>query len=137
MSDQPWTPMIGLRRALFRVAIRSAIALVVWAAVLWLITPVLNFLPARWAIVGVTTLVLIAPGVAIGHGLSRRLTEIAGMAGVPVAAIAITFGWAVAILAVVLASMLRPLGEWQYEIAIAGTGFWTMLWQLKATLLED
>jgi len=41
------------------------------------------------------------------------------------------------ILGVVLAGLLRPLGDWQHVFAIGATGFWTMMWLVRATLLES
>ena len=49
MSEETWTPMIGLRRIFLRLLIRSAIALALWTALLWLVTPGLNELPSHWA----------------------------------------------------------------------------------------
>ena len=92
MTEQKWTPLAGLRRAGLHLGVRSTIALFVWSAVVWLVTPVLNLLIPHWAVFGVTALVMVAPGAAIGHGLSRNLNDIAGMAGVPVAALATAFG---------------------------------------------
>ncbi len=133
MKDRQWTPLIGLKRMLMRLLIRSAIALVLWTAVIWISAPVLNFLVPHWAIFGVTALVLLAPGVAIGHGLSRNLTDIAGMAGLPVAFSAVAFGWAVVILGVGLANMIRPLGDWQYGLTMMATCFWATAWTLNTT----
>ena len=129
--------MIGLRRALLRLAVRSLMALVLWAAVVWLITPLLNFLVPHWAIFGVTALLLFLPGVAIGHGLSRNLPEIAGMTGLPVAGMAMAFGWAVAVLGVMLADAIRPVDDWQYGFTMLATGFWITIWVIRATLLES
>ena len=137
MNDRQWTPLIGLKRMFVRLLIRSVIALVLWTAVVWIGAPVWNFLIPHWAILGVTGLVLLAPAVAIGHGLSRNLSDIAGMAGLPVAVSAVVFGWAVAILGVGLANMISPLGDWQYGITMMATCFWVTAWILKATLLDD
>ncbi len=135
MDDQPWTPMLGLRRALMHLAIRSAIAFALWIAVVWLITPVLNFLIPHWTIFGLLTAVLAVPGVAIGHGLAGKLTDKAGMGGFPLAAIAIAFGWAVVWFGVVLANSVLPIGDWQYGYTMVATGCWMTLWVMKATLL--
>ena len=136
MNEQPWTPLVGLRRALSHLVIRAAIALVLWTAVVWLITPVLNFLVPHWSIFGLITVVMAVPGVAIGHALAKNLTDTAGMSGLPVAVMAIAFGWAVVILGVVLAHTIRPVGDWQYGFTVVATGCSTTLWLIKATLLQ-
>ena len=134
-SDE-WNPRTGLLRAFRRLAVRSGVALVLWAATLWLAAPILNFLTLHPATLILFCVVMIAPGVAIGHGLSRKLTEIAGMVSIPLSAMAVAFGWAVAVLGVVLADMLRPLGDWQCGFAWLTTGFWISLWLVKTTWIE-
>lgn len=136
MDEQPWRPIIGIRAAAGHLAIRSGIALVVWGALIWLATPVLNFLAPLWLVYGLLAAAMAVPGIAIGHALSRRLTEIAGMAGPPVALLALGFGWAVVILGVLLPGLLRPLGDWQEVLVIGFTGLWTLLWVAKSTLVE-
>jgi len=93
-------------------------------------------MPFSAAILAVFAIVLLVPGVAIGYGLSRKLNEIAGMTGIPLAAIAVAFGWAVIILGTYLADMLRPLEEWRYGFTTAVTAVWVTLWQIRATCLE-
>ena len=137
MDECEWTPALGLQRAAGRLALRSVIALVIWAAVVLLVTPLVNRVPASVGLLGLTALVLVAPGVAIGYGLGRKLPEIAGMTGVPLLVIACVFGVAVVYFGVALAGMLRPLGDWQHSFAIGVTGLWVTLWLLKMTLLDD
>ncbi len=137
MNEREWTPQLGLQRALVHLAIRSAIALLLWGAVVWLATPVLNFLVPHWAIFGVTGLVLVAPGVTIGHALARNLSDIAGMTGLVLAVMAAGFGWGTVILGIMLADLIRPIGGWQYGITMMITGIWVTLWILRTTLLDS
>jgi hypothetical protein len=137
MDEQTWTPMIGLKRALWRLVIRSVVALVVWTGLVWLATPVLNFLIPHWAMLGVIALVLAAPGTAIGYGLWRKLPDIAGMSGFLIAGLAVVFGFAVVMGGVMLANALRPLGEWQYVFTIFGTTLWLAVWIIRSALVED
>ncbi len=136
MDEQQWTPWLGMQQAAVRLALRSAVAFVIWTGLVWVITPVLNFLTAHWAIWAVTGIVLAAPGVAIGCGLGRKLSEIAGMTGFPLLVMACAFGWAVVYFGVLLADTFRTLGDWQHATAVAATGFWVTLWLVRATLLE-
>jgi len=129
--------LLGLQRAGVRVALRSALALVIWTGVVWLITPVLNLLTAHWVSWSLTAIVLAAPGVSIGYGLGRKLSEIAGMTGLPLLVLVCAFGWAVVYLGVLLADTMRTLGDWQHAIAVAATGFWVTLWLVRAILLES
>ncbi len=137
MCEEEWTPMVGLRRAFSRMVIRSAIALVVWTVVLWFITPVLNVLEGHWMFFGIVTVAMVPPGVTIGHGLARKMEEITGMTGLPVAAMAIVFGWAIAVLAVVIAHSVRPIGDWQHGYVTVATGMSATLWVIKATMLDS
>lgn len=137
MDDQTWTPAIGLKRALGRLVIRSIVALVVWTGLVWLATPALNFLVPHWAILGVIALVLAAPGTAIGYGLWRKLPDIAGMSGFPIAGLALIFGAAVVMGGVMLGNAFRPLGGWQYGFIIFGTALWLAVWIIKSALVED
>lgn len=137
MDEQPWTPLVGLRRALRHLAIRGVIAFVVWTAVMWFITPALNYMVPHWSFFGLTTLAMAVAGAAIAHVLAKKLTDVAGMSGLPVAVMAIAFGWALAVLSVLVADAFRPLGDWQYGFAVVGTGCGCSLWLIKATLLDN
>ena len=137
MDEREWTPALGLQRAAGRLAFRSVIALVIWAAAVLLVTPLFNRVPASVGLLGLTALVLVAPGVAIGYGLGRKLPEVAGMTGVPLLVVACVLGAAVVYFGVALAGMLRPLGDWQHSFAIGVTGLWVTLWLLKIMLLDN
>ena len=137
MDEQVWTPALGLRRAGACLARRAGVALLIWAGLVWLLTPVLNVVVAHWAMWGVIALLLAAPGVAIGYGMGRKLPEIAGMTGVPLLVVASAFVWAVVCFGVILASTLRPLGDWQHAFIIAVTGLWGTLWLIRMTVLES
>ena len=128
--------MVGLGRALRHLAIRGMIVFVVWTAIMWFITPGLNFMVPDWSFFGLTAVVMAAAGTAIACVLAKNLTVVAGMSGLPVALMAIAFGWAVAVLSVLVADSVRPLGDWQYGFAVVGTGCGCSLWLLKATLLD-
>jgi hypothetical protein len=137
MDEQQWTPAIGLRRALGRLLIRSIIALVIWTGLVWLATPVLNFLIPHWAVMGVTALVLAAPGAAIAYALWSKLCDIAGMSGWPIAGMALIFGLFVVVGGVMLSNAIRPLGEWQYSFTMFGTATWLTVCIIRLVLTEE
>lgn len=137
MSDRTWTPLIGLRRALLRVAIRVPFAIVGWALFLWLAAPVLNFLVASLAIFAMIAIVMLAPGTAIGHGLSRGATEAAGMVGLSVAFIVIAGAWVSVWVGMEIATAIRPINDWQLGFAQLATGLWASLWAVKATVFDE
>jgi len=136
MSDHSWTPMIGLRCAVTTVAIRLPIAVVGWALCLWLAAPVLNFLTMSLAIFAMIVIVMLAPGAAIGHGLSRGVTDAAGMVGLTVAFIVVAGVWLSVWIGMEIATMLRPIGDWQLGFAQMATGTWASLWAIKAAVFE-
>ena len=91
-GDDDWTPAIGLRRVFIALLWRSVICLPIWAAIVWLITPVLNFFPLDWRVFGGLALVLAIPGVALGYALGRNLTERAGFVSPIVTVLAAALG---------------------------------------------
>jgi hypothetical protein len=137
MQEQEWTPAIGLRRALGHLVIRSAVALAIWTGLVWLAVPALNFLVAHWAVMGVTGLILAAPGTAIGYALWRKLPDLAGMSGFPVAGMALLFGAVVVIVGVVVAHAIRPLEDWQYMFTMFGTMTWLSAWIIRSALVDE
>lgn len=136
MTNDTWTPLIGLRRAGVRLLVRSVVAFVVWAALVWAMTPVLNQLFPHWAILAVIAIVLTIPGVSIGHALSRNLAEIAGMASILLIIMTIVFVWAAIVSGVKAAHHFKPLGDWQAGFAMISAGVWASLWSIRNTLLE-
>jgi len=137
MDEQEWTPLGGLRRALVRLAVRSGVAVVLWTAAAWLMTPVLNILIPHWSHFALLMLFALVPGVAIGHGLSKKLTEAAGMVSLILTAVAVLFGLGVVFAGMTLATLIQPIGEWQYRFTMFATGFWTTAWIIRATLMES
>lgn len=84
MSDQEWSPVLGVSRAILSLLWRGAIAFVCVTGLLWLLHPplvwasqYLSLLPAV-LVVGVPMMLL---GVLLGLLLSTRLTERAGFVG--------------------------------------------------------
>ena len=103
----------------------------------WPAAPAVNLLVAHWAVMGVTALILAAPGTAMGYGLWRRLPDIAGMTGFPIAGMALGFGAVVVVVGVVIAHSIRPLGDWQYGFILFGTMTWLAAWIIKSVLTEE
>lgn len=138
MTDQTWTPWIGLQRVAIRVGLRAPLAIIGWAALLWLAAPVLNFVEVggfRTAVLVI--LVMVAPGVAIGHWLSYNLTDAAGMVGLPVAAVAVAGVWLALWAGTEVTLLLRELGEWQVFFSRNPTGVFASLWAMKNTMSEE
>ena len=137
MSTHSWTPLIGLRRAAIHVAIRLPFAIVGWALFLWLVAPVLNFLTVSISIFAMIAIVMLAPGTAIGCGLSRGVTDAAGMVGLTVAFITVVGAWLSVWIGMEIATSLRPIGDWQLGFTQMATGIWASLWAIKAAVFEE
>lgn len=137
MNADEWTPMIGLRRALVALLWRSVIWLVIWAGLVWLCTPALNLVPVHWAWFGLLAVILAAPGMVLGHGLSKNLTERAGFGSPLVTALAAIFVWAVIFGGVEIAAQLRPLDDWRITFTGLATSLFATLWIVKATLFDE
>lgn len=79
-SGAEWSEWKGLRDAFISLLLRSVIAMIVWAAIVWATTPAMLWLrdnaSGRQRIV--TGIIGLAGGAAIGFILSRGLTERAG-----------------------------------------------------------
>lgn len=136
-GDDDWTPAIGLRRVFIALVWRSVICVPIWAALIWLVTPGLNYVPMHWAWFAMLGLLLAMPGVSIGHALARGLIDRAGFVSPVITAIAAVFAWAAIVAGVEIADQLRPLHDWRSGFAKMATGVFATLWIIKATLLED
>lgn len=93
-----WTPVQGLARASGALLIRSIIVLPFWAGFIWLVTPLLNLFPfpGFWmgGLIG-RALIIIIPACVLGHVLSRKLNDKAGMQSVIITGLALVFAIAV------------------------------------------
>lgn len=137
MTDDTWTPLIGLRRALIHVAVRIPLMMAGWALLLWLAAPVLDWLPLSMWVFPLVSLVMIWPGMAIGRGLSQGVTDSAGMAGWPLTVIAIA-GACVSIWAgAEIALLFRAIGDWQVFLANASAIASGSVLAVMATAFED
>ncbi len=137
MSEPKWTPMIGLRRAAVLVGIRLLFTIAGWALFLWLAAPVLNFLVMHWAIFAMIAIVSVAPGTAIGYGMSRGVTDAAGIVGFSVAFVVIVGIWLALWAGIEIATWIRPIDDWQLGICQMSAGVWASLWAIKVTVLEE
>jgi len=83
-----WNELIGLRNAVFAIAWRAVIALAVWTALVWLLTPGMAWIQANGARWGPSFL-LVGPilfGLPVGWIVSRGVTEAAGFVSLIVTA---------------------------------------------------
>lgn len=136
MEEKRWTPIIGLRNAALAVAIRLPFAVAGFAICLLIASPVLNFLTISLAIFAMIVILALAPGVAIGYGLTKGLTDRAGFTGVVLAVIPVAGSIAAVIAGAKIATMIQPIGDWQLGFASLATAIWAGLWSLKAVVFE-
>jgi len=137
LSNRSWSPLIGLRRAAMHVALRMPLAIVGWALFLWVAAPVLNFLTLSMSILVMICVVMLAPGVAIGYGLSRGTTDAAGMIGLAVAMVIVIGACLSVWLGMKIATAIRPIGDWQLGLTVISTSTWATLWAVKAAVFEE
>ncbi len=136
--DEPeWTPLRGLMKAAWLLAWRSVIAVLILAALIWVATPLLNSLYFHWfPLIGLVVACTI-PGAGLGASLGKRLSETAGMNSLLLTLMSGAFAFACAFGAVELASLLRPLGDWQSFVVPFSILLFAVIWLVKATLIED
>lgn len=134
--NEHWTPLIGLRRAFLLVLIRVPFAIGFWVICLFIASPVLNFLTIAIPIFAMIIVIAIAPGVAIGHYLSRSVTERAGATGFTLALIPIAGAIAAVCIGSYIAVAVQPIGSWQLQFASLGTATWACMWSFKAVVLD-
>lgn len=124
-----WSIGIGLRKAAIALLIRAAIVLPFWAGFVWLVTPLLGWLPMGFTTMGAVGLLFVIPGVSIGHVLSRGLNDIAGMQSIVVTAMAFVCIAAMTAGGVEIAALIRPASDWTGFISTttaAFAGLWTV-----------
>lgn len=137
MGGDDWTPLIGLRRSVVSLLWRSLVCLPLWGVLIWLCAPAINLVPMHWAWFGILGLLVATPGVALGHQLSKGLTEDAGFVSPVLTLLAAAFAWAVIIGGVEIVDVWRPLVDWRGPFIEIATGLFATLWVVKATLFDE
>ena len=136
MDEPQWSPGTGLIRVVRHLAMRAFVDALVWAGVLVLGKPALDYATSHWAGLAPTALVMIVPGILIAHSLSSQLNDVAGMVDKTVTLLAVLFGWATVVGGVLLATWLRDYGEWLQWICLFATGVSCTAWTIKLTWVE-
>lgn len=131
-----WTPLLGFRAACLVVLRRVPVAIALWTLCLVVAAPVLNVLTVAMSIFAMIAIVAIAPGVAMGYGLSRGVADRAGFTGLGVAAFPVAGCVAAVWTGTLIALWIRPIGDWQIGFASIATAVWASLWSLKSVVLD-
>lgn len=136
MTDKRWTPLIGLRNAGVMVLVRTPVATAGYVICLLVASQVLNFLTISMSIFAMIAVIAIVPGVAIGYGLTKGLTERAGFTGLVLGTIPVVGSIVSVVCGANLATLITPIGDWQLGFASIATAVWASLWSLKTVVFE-
>jgi len=132
-----WTPLIGLRRAVISLALRSLIILPLWAGCAWTLSSVLGSVTlAGRGMVGIG-IILIIPGFAIGHALIARLADRAGFQSMLLALLASAFAVGTIVGGTALAEVFRPFPGWWGGFTAISMSLFAVGWIIRTTLLDD
>lgn len=137
MNPERWSPIIGLRRVVIPMLWRMPIAIALWAGLLYLVAPVLNFLTFAMSIMAMLAVLSVAPGVAIGSWLSRGTSDRAGFRSVLVTLIPMLASIATIYTGRFIAVAITPIGDWQIGLVSFAAALWASLFALKATFLDE
>lgn len=124
--------MIGLRKALLRIAIVA----VIQAGVFFLVWPIDEILPPHWAGMAIIFLMAAAVGYPMGYCIVNKLAEDSGLAGRSLLLPVLIMVLGGVLLAFEIASMLRgPNAPLIFSVG-SGVGFWSVLAVLRTLILE-
>jgi hypothetical protein len=138
-----WTPARGYKRAAVVLAVRGIFCLLGWIGVLYGSHALMR---AIWpglgttgrllmlALVGATS--MIAGGV-IGHVLSRRMDEIAGLSGVLLVAVVSLIAWIVLIVGTIVATILAGISIGDLAGAAICAAFIATIIIVRSHLIEQ
>jgi hypothetical protein len=132
-----WTPLVGLRRAVISLAIRSLIILPLWAGLVWGLTPLLLMFPLGIRVFGGIAILLAIPGCLIGHVLASGLADRAGFQSMLLGFLAAVFAVTTIISGIMIAQIANPLPGWQGGFTAIATSLFAVGWIIRATLLDD
>ena len=138
MTDQNWTPLIGLRKATLSLLWRTPLAAAIWYGALWGFDVVLSGI----GITAVPVLIVIGfsalLGTIVGFLMSRGLSEQAGFVSPLLTLLAATFAAVAIIGGEAIFNSLRSVATAHLRYGIVGTAMVvTVVWIVKNTMFDD
>ncbi len=138
MSDQQWTPAIGLRRATISLTWRTAVAAIVWCVLLWVFHAAISGMGLASVPMIIALGFAAVAGSVAGLIISRGLDEIAGFVSPLLTLLALAFGAIAVIGAEAVFESVNPTSTGHLRFIIVCT---TMIvasaWIVKFTLVDN